>query len=189
MQFAKDSFFLALQARLAGLNPARTVTINGATVPAVLVVENLPPAAAEPQPNTFYIEWGKAAVIDGHGGNAALMSVDCVISYYTLGTVQSMVDRGRVLGELDEELLGICQPTGTEKMDYTQSPSADLGTKVFWNQPAFEEAVTAGVEDDTLAYQTGRAARKVLYTQAFQDGRAARRTLLTVFFFSEVTLL
>ncbi len=43
MQFAKDSFFLALQSRLAGLNPARTVTINGATVPAVLVVENLPP--------------------------------------------------------------------------------------------------------------------------------------------------
>ena len=35
MQFAKDSFFLALQTRLAGLNPARTVTINGATVPAV----------------------------------------------------------------------------------------------------------------------------------------------------------
>ena len=32
MQFAKDSFFLALQQRLAGLNPARTVTVNGATV-------------------------------------------------------------------------------------------------------------------------------------------------------------
>ena len=43
MQFAKDSFFLALQQRLAALNPARTVTLNGATVPAILVVENLPP--------------------------------------------------------------------------------------------------------------------------------------------------
>ncbi len=79
MQFAKDSFFLALQQRLAGLNPARTVTINGTTVPAVLVVENLPPALAEPQPNTFYIEWGTAAVVEGHGGDAALMSLDCVI--------------------------------------------------------------------------------------------------------------
>src|SRR5271170_2191202 len=69
MQFAKDSFLLALQQRLAGLNPARTVTINGATLPAVLAPENLPPASAEPQPNTFYIEWGSAGVIDGHAGN------------------------------------------------------------------------------------------------------------------------
>ena len=188
MQFSKDSFFLALQQRLAGLNPARTVTINGATVPAVLVVENLPPATAEPQPNAFYIEWGSASVIDGHAGDAALMSLECVISYYTFGTVQSMVDRGRVLGQLDDELLGICQPTQTEKYDYTQSPSADLGTSVFWNQPAFQEATTIGVEDNTLAYQ-GRGARRAMYTQAHQDGRVERRVELTVFFFSEVTLL
>ncbi len=133
MQFAKDSFLLALQERLGGLNPARTVTINGATSPAVVAVENLTPAAAEPQPNVFYIEWGTATVIEGHAGNAPLMSLDCVISYYTLGTVASMVDRGRVLGQLDDELLGICQPTNTEKYDYSQSPSADLGTRVFWN--------------------------------------------------------
>ena len=128
MQFAKDSFFLALQQRLAGLNPARTVTINGATVPAVLVVENLPPSSAEPLPNAFYIEWGSCDRCWWPRWNAALMSLECVISYYTLGTVQSMVDRGRVLGQLDDELLGICQPTNTEKYDYTQSPSADLGT-------------------------------------------------------------
>jgi hypothetical protein len=188
MQFAKDSFFLALQQRLAGLNPARTVTINGATLPAVLVTENLPPASAEPQPNTFYIEWSNASVVGGHARNAALMSLDCLISYYTLGTVQSMVDRGRVLGQLDDELLGICQPTNTEKYDYTQSPSADLGTSVFWNQPTFEEATTSGVEDNTLAYQ-GRAVRRAMYAQAYQDGRVERRASLTVFFFSEVTLL
>jgi len=182
MQFAKDSFFLALQTRLAGLNPARTVTINGATVPAVLVLENLPPASAEPQPDTFYLEWGSAAVVDGHAGEAALMSLECVITYYTLGTVQSMVDRGRVLGQLDNELLGICQPTSTEKYDYTQSPSVDLGTSVFWNQPAFQEATASGVEDNTLAYQA-------MYEQAYQDGRVERRAQLTVFFFSEVTLL
>ncbi len=57
----------------------------------------------------------------------ALMSLECAISYYSLGTVQSMVDRGRVLGELDSELLGICQPTNTEKYDYTQSPSRGPG--------------------------------------------------------------
>jgi len=188
MQFAKDSFFLALQQRLAGVNPARTVTINGTTVPAVLAVENLPPAAAEPQPNTFYIEWGPAAVVDGHAGNAALMSLACVISYYTLGTVESMVDRGRVAGQLDNELLAICQPTSTEKIDYTQSPSADLGTSVFWNQPSFEEATTSGVEDNTAAYQ-GRSVRRAMYERAYQDGRIERRANLTVFFFSEVTIL
>src|ERR1700728_4613360 len=179
MQFAKDSFFLTLQQRLAVLNPARTVTINGTTLPAVLVAENLPPASAEPQPNAFYIEWGTAAVIDGHAGDAALMSLQCVVSYYTLGTVQSMVERGRVLGQLDNELLGICQPTNTEKYDYTQSPSADLGTSVFWNQPTFEEATTSGVEDNTLAYQW-RAVRRAMYTQAYQDGRVERRGTPTV---------
>jgi hypothetical protein len=188
MQFAKDSFFLALQQRLAGVSPARTVTINGTTVPAVLAVENLPPAAAEPQPNTFYIEWGPAAVVDGHAGNSALMSLACVISYYTLGTVESMVDRGRVAGQLDNELLAICQPTSTEKIDDTQSPSADLGTSVFWNQPSFEEATTSGVEDNTAAYQ-GRSVRRAMYERAYQDGRIERRANLTVFFFSEVTIL
>jgi hypothetical protein len=173
MQFAKDSFFLALQSRLAGLNPARTVTINGATVPAVVVAENLPPSSSEPMPNAFYIEWGAGAVAAGHAGNAAVMSLACVISYYTLGTVASMVDRGRVLGQLDDELLGICQPANTEKRDYTQAPSADLGTKVFWSQPTFEEKIASSEED---------AAEK------HADGRAEREVRLTIFFFSEVIL-
>jgi len=174
MQFAKDSFFLALQQRLAGLNPARTVTINGATVPAVLVVENLPPSSTEPQANTFYLEWGSAGVVDGHAGDVALMGLECVISYYTLGTVASMVDRGRVLGQLDDELLGICQPPSAEKYDYTQSPAADLGTSVFWNQPVFAEAAASGAEDSA---------------ERHPDGRVERKARLTVFFFSEVTLL
>lgn len=188
MQFAKDSFLLAMQQRLSGLNPARTVTINGATSPAIVAIENLPPAAMEPQPNCFYIEWGTANVVDGHARNAALMSLNCVISYYTLGTVPSMVDRGRTLGQLDDEFLGICQPPNTEKFDYSQSPSVDLGTAVFWNQPTFEEATTLGLEDNLLAYQ-GRAVRKAMYEQAYQDGRAERRAQLTIFFFSEVTIL
>jgi len=187
MQFAKDSFLLALQQRLAALNPARTVTINGATVPAVVAVENLPPAASEPQPNAFYVQWGTADVVDGHAGSSALMSLACVISYYSLGTVQSMVDRGRVLGELDNELLGICQPPYTEKMDYSQAPAVDQGTSVFWSQPSLEEATTAGVEDNLVSYQS-RAMKRAMYEQAYQDGRVERRAQLTVFYFSEVTL-
>jgi hypothetical protein len=115
------------------------------------------------------------------------MSLSCVISYYTLGTVPSMVDRGRLLGQLDDELLGICQPPNAEKLNYTQSPTADLGTAVFWSQPAFEQATTSGVEDNTASYQ-GRAVKRAMYEQAYQDGRAERRVELTVFFFSEVTL-
>ncbi len=76
MQFAKDSFLLALQQRLAGLNPARTVTINGATVPAVVAVENLPPSAAEPQPNAFYIEWGLEQIAETNTEGRIRMEVE-----------------------------------------------------------------------------------------------------------------
>jgi hypothetical protein len=174
MQFAKDSFFLALQQRLAGLNPARTVTVSGATVPAIVVVENLPPSSAELQADAFYLEWGTAAVVDGHAGCAALMRAECVISYYTRGTVDSMVDRGRALGQLDGELLAICQPPNTGKLDYTQSPPADLGTRVFWGQPSFVEK--------NKSSSVGDAERHA-------DGRVERIARLTVFFFSEVTFL
>lgn len=174
MQFAKDSFFLALQERLAALNPARTVTVNGATVPAVVVVENLPPSSAEAQANTFYIEWGEADVIEGYPGGAPLMSLEVVISYYSVGSVASMVDRGRMLGQLDRELLSICQPPNTEKCDYTKSPSVDLGTNVFWGQPSFSERVKSGVTDAG---------------ERHQDGRVERKARLTLYFFPEVILV
>jgi hypothetical protein len=189
MQFAKDSFFLALQTRLAGLNPARTVTMNGTTVPAVVVVENLPPMSAEPQPNTFYIEWGAADVIGGHAGNGALMSLDVVVSYYTFGSAQSMVDRGRVLGELDRELLSICQPPNTEKRDYTQSPSAPLGTSVFWGQPSFLEGKGSGLFGGRVAFPQRAKSGTTNDAETLQDARVERKVELTIYFFSEVTLL
>ena len=174
MQFAKDSFFLALQQRLAGLNPARTVLINGTTVPAVITIENLPPSSGETQPNTFYIEWGAARVLVKEAGDRALMSMECAISYYTYGSVPSMVDRGRVLGELDYELLSICQPPNTEKRDYRQAPSADLGTRVFWSQPALEETKKSDVVDDA---------------QRHGDSRVQRRARMAIYFFPEAILL
>ena len=188
MQFAKDSFFLALQSRLAGLNPARTVTVNGATVPAVLVVENLTPSSAEPQPNTFYIEWGAAEVVSGGAGNAVLMSQDVVISYYTLGTVQSMVDRGRVLAQLDDELLSVCQPPSTEKRDYTQSPSADLGTSVFWGQPSFSEGKGAGLYWGRVSFPQRVKSGTTDEAEMRQDSRVERKARMTIYFFTEVTL-
>jgi len=188
MQFAKDSFFLALQQRLASLNPARTVTLNGATVPAVVVVENLPPMFAEPLPNTFYVEWGAADVIDGHAGNSPLMSLDVVISYYTLGTVESMVDRGRVLGQLDSELLAICQPPNTEKFDYTQSPSADLGTKVFWGSPSYTEGKGGGLFWGRVSFPDATKSGVTDAAETQQDARVERKVRLTIYFHSEVTM-
>jgi hypothetical protein len=189
MQFAKDSFFLALQQRLAALNPARTVTVNGTTVPAVLVVENLPPSWAEPQACTFYIEWGEADVVSGHAGNGALMSLDVVISYYSLGTVQSMVDRGRLLAQLDDELLSICQPPNTEKYDYTQSPAADLGTSVFWGQPSFSEGRGNGQYWGRVSFPERVKSGTTDEAEMQQDQRVERKARMTIYFFSEVTLL
>jgi len=188
MQFAKDSFFLALQARLAGLNPGRTVTISGATVPAVVVVENLPPSSAEPQANTFYIEWGEADVVGGHSGNGALMSLNVVISYYSFGTVPSMVDRGRVLAQLDDELLAICQPPCTEKMDYTQAPSVDLGTRVFWGQPSFGQGKGSGMYWGHVSFPERTKSGVTEDSESRQDARVERKARMTIYFFSEVTL-
>lgn len=188
MQFAKDSFFMALQERLASLNPARTVTINGTTVPAVLVVENLPPSFVEPQANTFYIEWGEADVAGGNAGSGALMNLDAVISYYSVGSVQSMVDRGRLLAQLDDELLSICQPTNTEKRDYTQSPSADLGTRVFWSQPAFGEGKGAGKYWGRVSFPERAKNGTTDEAETYQDFRVERKARVTLYFFSEVTL-
>ena len=71
MQFAKDSFFVALQERLAGLNPARVVTVSqGRRCLAMVVLENLPPTTKKRKPNTFYIELGAAQLVSGGAGIA-----------------------------------------------------------------------------------------------------------------------
>lgn len=177
MQFAKDSFFLALQERLAGLNPARVVTLSGATVAAVVVLENLPPAYGERKPNTFYIEFGAAQLELGGGRNCGLMSLDVAISYYSLGSVASMVDRGRLLGQLDAELLSICQPPNTGKRDYSRSPSTDLGTRVFWSAPTFQ------VND----VGSGASGGKGLATQVerYESTRVERMARVKMYFFPE----
>ncbi len=84
-----------------------------------------------------------------------------------------MVDRGRALGQLDTELLNICQPPSTEKMDFTKSPSVDLGTRVFWTQPVFGERSKTAVEENADKHP---------------DGRVGRQARITVYFFPEVTL-
>ncbi len=177
MQFAKDSFYMALRERLASLNPQRTVTLNGVTRPALIVAENELVIPVEPLPDAFYIEWAASRTVDGQDGSRALMAMDCIISHHTFGTVETGVDRGRTLAALDMELTGICQPARTSKQDFTQTPSVDLGTNIFWTAPQLG-AVTGsdGPRNETLP---GKA----------QSIRLERRALLKVFFFTEVNTL
>jgi hypothetical protein len=60
MQPTKDSFYIALRDRLVAVDPNRTVTLDGATRPAIAVVENEPPTGAPCLCDTFYLRWGSA---------------------------------------------------------------------------------------------------------------------------------
>ncbi len=171
MQFAKDSFYMALRERLAALNPQRVLSFSGVTRPAVIVAENETIVPVEPLPDAFYIEWGAVKVTARNSSPRPLMAVDCMISHHTLGTVDSEVDRGRTLAELDTELLSICHPPHTAKQDFTQSPSASLGTFIFWTTPELEDV--SGIIDRENTNKRVQLERKAK---------------LTVFFFPEVDI-
>jgi len=171
MQFSKDSFYMALRERLAALNPQRVVSLNGVTRPAVIVAENEAIVPVEPLPDAFYIEWGAVKIAARQSSAKPLLGMECVISHHTLGTVESEVDRGRTLAELDTELLSICHPLHTAKQDFTQSPSADLGSNIFWTTPELNEV-------------SGIIARENTNKRALLE----RKTRLTVFFFPEVDI-
>jgi hypothetical protein len=70
-----------------------------------------------------------------------MLGVDCHIWYASEGSSGGTgVDRGRMLGEMDDELLGICDPPHTEMLDYSQTPSVDLGSGIFWTVPVMGNA-------------------------------------------------
>ena len=130
-----------------------------------------------PLPDAFYIEWGAAQPVPRQVGSKALMAMDCIISYHTFGTVESGVDRGRILASLDMELLGICQPPWTTKRDYAQAPSVDLGSRIWWTQPSLGK-----VSGSETAQNEG-------LPRGSEGVRLERSASLKVFFFSEVGLL
>ena len=152
MQSSKDSFYIALRDRLSALNPDRSVTINGVTRPAIVVVENQHPSSAGPLANVFYITWGEPQAVDSaRSSPRPLMSLDCTIYYWTAGTSDNQgIDRGRLLAQLDGELFSICSPPSTPKLDYTGDTPLDLGTTVFWTHPQFTpRAPTSGFTSQT----------------------------------------
>ena len=132
MQAAKDSFYMALRERLAALNPARVIVMDGVERPAIVVRENMEPQFAVAQANAYYVDWGEVRIAES---TRPILGLECHIWYATEGSTGSGVDRGRMLAQMDEELLKICAPPHTEMRDYQQSPSVSLGCGVFWTMP------------------------------------------------------
>ena len=155
MQNAKDSFYMALRARLATLNPERTILLRGAVRPGILVEEAEAPMSELPS-DVYVLRWL------GLGADTDLPSTmtgeQCEILYQTCGT-QSFggLDRGRALSEMDEELLGMISPYHTPKLNFTATPPATMLTQVFWDEPVFAPIVS---QRDRL----GRTATVLVYS-------------------------
>ncbi|HVJ05410.1 MAG TPA: hypothetical protein VM578_07045 [Candidatus Saccharimonadales bacterium] len=158
MQAAKDTFLRTLADRLAVVNPSRTLTLDGASRPAVIALENEDTALGNSEPETFQLSWeGASQVPDG----SSLMYMDCKLSYGSRGTDDMLrTDRGRILTAMDCELLLLCRRRSAAKCDYAQTPPLPLGTKIFWSQP-------------------------VMATPSEVDGMLMRTATIRLFFFSE----
>jgi len=155
MQNAKDSFYMALRARLAAINPDRTVLLRGSVRPGILVEEAEAPFNQLPN-DVFVLRWL------GLGTDLELASTmaaeECEIVYHTCGTQTfGGLDRGRSLGAMDDELVAMLQPFHTPKLSYTQTPPAAMLTQVFWDEPAFTPIVT---QRDLI----GRSAKLMVYS-------------------------
>jgi len=160
MQAAKDSFYMALRTRLAALNPARTTVVDGVAVPGILVRENMEPRFNEAMPGVFYLDFGEVLIAES---TRRMLGMDCGIWYASEGSGGSGVDRGRALAEMDRELLMICDPPHTEIVDYTQTPSGDLGAGVFWTMPELGNA--PGAAAITKQQWSASEARVMRYAQ------------------------
>ena len=155
MQNAKDSFYVALRARLVTINPERTILLRGAVRPGIVVEEAEAPFAQLPT-DVFVLRWLGLGVDEELA--STMVAEECEVLYSTLGT-QSFggLDRGRKLSEMDEELVGMLSPLWTPKLNYSATPAAAMLTNVFWDEPVFG-AVTV------LRDRLSRVARVVVYS-------------------------
>jgi hypothetical protein len=135
MQNAKDSFYASLRARLATINPNRTILIRGVVRPGIIVEESEAPFAQLPG-DVFVLRWLSLGVdVDLPSTMAAQ---ECEVIYQTCGS-QSFggLDRGRALSAMDEELVAMLQPYFTPKSRYSMQPPAAMLTKAFWDEAIF----------------------------------------------------
>lgn len=157
MQNAKDTFYTTLQARLAAINPGRTIVVRGVTRPGVLVEENELVSVYAPA-NAFVLRWA-AAHIDTQAA-LPLITLTCEISYATDGNSgNGGMDRGRLLAAMDGELASAVGPApqNTVKMNYSglagesgAQPVA-MGTNIFWSDVAFGKTVVNGERLERVA--------------------------------------
>lgn len=155
MQNAKDSFYMALRTRLATINPERTVMLRGALRPGILVEEAEAPFSQLPN-DVFVLRWlGLGADLEL---DTAMLATECEVIYQSCGT-QSFggLDRGRLLSEMDEELVAMLQPFTTPKVNYVTQPPVTMLTQVFWDEPVFTPIV---VQRDRIT----RSARITVYS-------------------------
>ena len=115
MQNAKDSFYMALRARLVTINPERTICCAARCGRESLwrKRKRLQPASQR----RICLRWlGLGVDMDLASTMAA---EECEILYQTCGT-QSFggLDRGRSLSEMDEEVIAMIQPFCTPKLNY-----------------------------------------------------------------------
>ena len=107
---------------------------------AITVSERCPPpwvTCEAALSEAFYLAWGTAQPVGPtRNGQPPLVGLECTISYWTGGSPDMQgVDRGRVMAQLDGELLAICSPPFTGKYDYSQTPPVALGTNLLWTLP------------------------------------------------------
>ena len=74
--------------------------------------------------------------------------------------MHSGLDRGRALEEMDYELLQILTPFSTVKMNYAQTPAAEMATNIFWSPATF-------AAETTIRERLGRVATVEVF--AFQE--------------------
>lgn len=135
MQNSKDSFYGALRARLATINPQRTILLRGAVRPGIVAEEAEAPFSQLPK-DVFVLRW-LGLEVDADLP-AAMVGEECEVIYQTCGT-QSFggLDRGRALGAMDEELAAMLQPYFAPKLNYTVQPPDPMLTYVFWGAAIF----------------------------------------------------
>ena len=166
MQAAKDSFYMALRERLAALNPGRVIVVEGVERPAIIVRENMEPQFTAMQSGAYYIDWGNVRIAEAM---RPVLGIECAIWYSAEGSTGTGVDRGRLLAQMDEELLHICTPPYTAMRDYAQSPSVDLGAGVFWTMPELKDVT--------------RDRKQAFDTKISGSARVERQAALRVYFF------
>ena len=140
MQNAKDSFYMALRARLASINPERTVLTRGALRPGILVEEAEAPFNQLP-PDVFVLRWLGLGTDPDLA--STLVAQECEILYQTCGTQNfGGLDRGRTLSTMDAELVAMLEPCNAPKLNYAAQPPVTLLTQIFWSKPGFAPVLT-----------------------------------------------